>query len=143
MSKLAEEKVVDLNELRGKIRSKTVGAKRQFKAQELDLGDGVTIEVRQPSIRARSLILAKSRIIDEVAAASAKGKAADSSFRLDEMQVWACIECCYVPGTNEHVFTEEDHDGLAEMEPGSVVDQVWDIVQPWMNVKGPEEAKNS
>lgn len=142
-----------MSDIRKQIRSKTVGAKSEFKSKKEEV-NGVEIEVRQPSVAARGKIMQRSRD-NEKTQQIARGKSSKdknakdvdtqdilSSLDYGKMQVWAVIMCSYVPDTDERVFDESDFDSLYNRPSGGFIDRLSTIAMNLMNVEPEEDAKN-
>lgn len=118
--------------LRDKLRSKTVGAKKQFKSEIVEW-DGEQYEIRQPSVGQRGRILQ-----------AAKVQTGDAEkMDLAKLQVMATVCCTYVPGEDTPVFEEADIEALMELPAGSFVDEFAQVALRFMNVDAEEAAKNS
>lgn len=146
-----------MSELRDQIRAKTVGQSVHFATKMVE-HEGMEIEVRQPTVAARSAIMKKSRDSDAVArqAQTAARKAQTDGDQVDEvdaqdvlstidygkMQVWAAIQCAYVPGTDERLYSEEDFKALINQPTGSFVDKISTAAMNLMNVQPENDAKN-
>jgi hypothetical protein len=122
------EKVISL---RDKLRAKTVGAKKEFRQEEV-LFDGETFIVKQPSVLQRGQILQKS-----------KAQVGDAE-KLDTAQLfaWATIHCVYTPD-GEQVFDEKDYESLVNQPAGGFVDTFGAAAMKLMNVDTEQIAKNS
>jgi len=120
------DKKLTIEEMRDRIRTKTVGAVKDFKGEIIDY-EGEKIEFREPSERQRSAIHDRAVKKGEVDTA--------------EFAVWALICCTYVPETNVSVFTEADHDCLIEM-PASQLDELKKVAVKYINVDREKLTKN-
>ena len=87
--------------VRDKIRSATVGAKKRFSSEIVDVC-GVKIEVRQLSLKDRKAIIPDS--MDDA-----------NNIKWD---ILGFISSCYVPGTDDQVFDETDTDAIVNGPPG-------------------------
>ncbi|AHX01190.1 hypothetical protein M316_0125 [Nitrincola phage 1M3-16] len=112
--------------IRDKIRSATVGKQAKFRSKIFNY-EGVDVEFRQPSIKAKKILIERS-----------KGK--DGEFDMVNFLVWAVIANTYVPETNELVFDDTDYDVLVEQPTGSFVDKFGAEIAELMNE---EDSKNS
>lgn len=133
-----------MSDLRDKIRSKTVGAKTKFANETLEI-DGVEVEVRQPSVKTRSVLMKMSRDPKKAKGMDTDNISADdvlSSLNYGKMQVLSVIYCTYVPGTDELVFDESDYDALINQPAGGFVDDISTVAMNLMNAKPEEDAKN-
>lgn len=126
------EKVVSLKD---KLRAKTVGAKKEFRQEEV-LFNGETFIVKQPNVAQRAYILSKSKV------QSAMGKDDPDKMDIGELMVWATIHCTYTPD-NEKVFDESDYESLISQPAGGFVDVFGGTATRLMNVDSEETAKNS
>lgn len=102
-------------------------------SKRITIADGVEAELRQPTVRQR----------DEIFAAAGMVVGASGGMRVGRMAVEACIACLYVPGTNEHVFDEEDRDTLLGMAAGGFVQEVGTDVVSWATEVAPALGKAS
>lgn len=119
--------------MKDKIRQKTIGAKKQFKKVLVEIDDHLEIEVRQPSIEKRGVIMQKS-----------KAQTGDvEKIDLAELQVWGTILCCYEPETNNYIFDETDYNTLKNIPAGGWADKVFNAVSEVINVEEVSEVKNS
>lgn len=75
----------------------------------VDLGDGVTAEVRPPTGAQRDRIFAAGDVDG-----AAPGKAKDHAFNVE-----AVIQCLCVTGTGERVYGDEDRDALMAEPAGT------------------------
>jgi len=132
-NKMAEKTTEELLNL---IRSKTIGAKKDFMGEIVNY-NGVEIEVREPSEKQRASIFERSKT-----KINPNEKGTDVNFNIAELSVWGMICCCYVPNTNTSVFTEADYDGLLNM-PASQLDGLKTIVVKYLNIDRDKIAKNS
>lgn len=118
--------------MRDSIRAKTVGAKKNFKTEVVEY-EGEKIEVRQPSVRARSAILK-----------AAKALSGDKDrIELDALQVTSVIECCFDPESGLAIFEEADRTSMQGQPAGGFVDALSEVALRLMNVDTKEVAKNS
>lgn len=121
---------------RSEIRAAILGRNRSLKTILVSIGDA-QIEVRQPTVGARDRITKAGMKINR------SGTTMDMDLDLCKRRVHALIESCYVPGTNEKVFTLADEDALnAEPAGEPWVEAAMAFLQPYL---GKEEAtaKNS
>ena len=107
---------------RDAIRKATLGAKKNFKTEVVAF-NGVEVEIRQPSHKARKNLIKKVR---------------DDQGNVDpfDFVVWATIENVYVPGTDEKVFDPEDYDMLMEQPTGSFLDEFGEKAVEIFNPEG-------
>jgi hypothetical protein len=120
---------------RDAIRAATLGRNQKSKTKlvnisKTDDGQDIAVELRQPSVRARSAILKRSKAHDR------------DRLDLAELQVTAIIECAYEPGTSNKVFGEADRETLAEMPAGSFVDELAAAALELLNVDAGDLEKN-
>lgn len=94
---------------RNKIRAATIGAKKNFRSEVVEY-NGVEVEIRQPTVRARKTLYNECR---------------DKDGNVDPMEflVWCVVHCTYVPGTDDLVFEVGDHEAMLDQPAGSFVDQ--------------------
>ena len=120
-------------DIRKKLRSVTVGAKKQFKSEKIEW-QGETFEVRQPSVAQRAEIMKNAQTIN----------ADDQQISVDyaKMQVWSVICCTYVPGEDGPIFTAGDYENLAAMPAGGFVDKFASLATRLMNADVEEISKN-
>jgi len=117
--------------LRDNIRKATVGSKRTFKSEIVDLA-GNKIEVRQLSISAR-------RDYMDAAISSKEG---EREVDILKLQVNAIISSCYVPGTDDLVFESTDAKAIGDSVSGGYADEIWEAVQRMSNVTLEDAKKN-
>ena len=113
---------------RDAIRSKLLGGrKRASKIIEID--ECLEVEVRQPTVGARSRIM------------KAAGMSAGSQdvSDLGALQIAAVVQCCFVPGTNERLFDATDSGALEELPTADWFDDVSSAALDLMNAE-PEAA---
>lgn len=115
--------------LRDIIRSATVGSKKKYRTEIVEL-DGVKLEVRQLSLSDRREYIEKS--IDT------QTKQAD----LLKLQIYAILSSCYVPGTDERVFDETDFNTISNSISGGYADILWEAIQRLSNFTVDEAKKN-
>lgn len=115
------------NSIRDKIRSATIGKTKKFKNEMFDLGDGIEVEFRQPSLKAKSILMEKAT----------KGIGSDGKMQIDmiDFLIWSVITCTYVPNTNDLVYEEEDYNEFKNMPTGSFVEEFGNKVSELMNVE--------
>ena len=108
--------------LRDQLRAATVGSKRVFKSEVVEVevagGQKLQIEVRQMSIKERSEYFKASNDVKD-------NKVTD----IVKMQVNGIISSCYVPGTDEKVFDMSDYDVLSQSVTGGFADKIWEKIQ--------------
>lgn len=119
-----------------KLRKLTLGAKRKFKIKIIEIGEGEgddkeKFEVRQPTLRERSDLRKKCTNMNEDGI----------EFNLFEFLIWAVINHTFVPGTDEHVFTEEDYEALSNIPAGGWFDELSEAASELCNVGGSDDAK--
>jgi hypothetical protein len=105
---------------RDKLRSKTVGAKKNFRSEIVTV-DGEEVEVRQLSVRDRL----------DVYNRSTKNGTLDPL----QFQIWAVIATVYVPGTKERLFEDADYDSLIDQPTGSFVDKLSEAAVNMLSVE--------
>lgn len=129
--------------LRDQIRSKTLGAKREF-ASELVETEDMTFEVRQPTVGERGRIYQKALPDKMSQSDSEEGMAKELMSRVDfsQLQIWAVIKCTYVPDTDEKVFESSDFESLSNLPAGTFLDDLATAAMKLLNVKPKEDAKN-
>lgn len=93
--------------------------------------DGISIEIKQPTVGQRNKMLA---------AGGLSGKSGDVS-DLGAMQVAAVIECCYHPGTGKRLFEWTDEDVITALPTSSWFDKVAGIAMELMSDEPAEAAK--
>jgi hypothetical protein len=106
---------------RDALRSKTVGAKKNFRTQIVTV-DGEPVEVRQLSVRDRLDVYNRST----------------KNGQLDplQFQIWSVIATCYVPETNEKLFEDADYDSLMDQPTGGFVDTLSEAAVNMLNPEG-------
>lgn len=107
---------------RAEVRARTVGAYKQFRKQLVDLGNGVVVEVRQPTIKARAAIFR---------AAKAMSRSAET-LELADLQVEAVLRCTFVG--DEPAFEDADRDSLLGQPPGGWFDTLSEAALEMLNV---------
>jgi|SRR6056297_941726 len=131
-----------MSDLRNKIRSNTLGKTSKFASKLMMIGD-VEVEIRQPSVGTRSILMKKSRDTKS-SEINADVSAADVLDSIDygKMQVLSVIYCTFVPNTDERVFDEQDYKALINQPAGGFVDDISAIAMEFMNAEPEAEAKN-
>jgi len=131
-----------MSDLRNKIRSNTLGKTSKFASKLMMIGD-VEVEIRQPSVGTRSILMKKSRDTKS-SEINADVSAADVLDSIDygKMQVLSVIYCTFVPNTDERVFDEQDYKALINQPAGGFVDDISAIAMELMNAEPEAEAKN-
>ena len=94
--------------------------------------DGVSIEIKQPTVGQRGRMLA---------AGGLSGKTSDVN-DIGGMQVAAVIECCYHPGSGKRLFDWTDEDLIRELPTTSWFDEVANIAMGMMSDE-PQEAADA
>lgn len=132
-----------MSDLKDKIRSITIGKTSHFAKEIMEI-DGVEIEVRQPSVKTRSILMKKSRDTSGSNIEGSDVSAEDILQSIDygKMQVLSVIYCTFVPGTNENIFDESDYKALINQPAGGFVDDISTVAMDLMNAKPEEDAKN-
>ena len=132
-----------MGNLRDKIRSNTIGKESKFASKKLEIGEDV-VEIRQPSVKTRSILMRKSRETRSSKVEVGEVSAEDILQSIDygKMQVLSAIYCTFVPGTDERIFEKEDYDALINQPAGGFVDDISTIAMDLMNAKPEEDAKN-
>ena len=97
------------------------GRKRDSKIVTID--DGIEIEVRQPTIKIRSRIMAQAGVSGE------NGAVTD----IAAIQIAAVVFCAFVPGTNDRIFDAADRQALEEMPTNDCFDEVQSAAMSFMN----------
>ena len=77
-------------------------------------GDGISIEVRQPTVGQRSRMLSAGGLSTKNAEVTDIGA----------MQIAAVIECCYHPGTGKKIFEWTDEEVIQNLPTSSWFDDV-------------------
>lgn len=115
---------------RDSIRKALLGSKSEFKKEVVKF-NGVKVEIRQPSMKARRDIMKR--------ATNEKG------VDVLEFIVWSVIENTYVENTEEKVFESADYDALMEKPTGGFIDKFGEVASKLMNIDEDieAEAKNS
>ncbi len=114
---------------KAEIRDKTIGAAKVFKSRKIEYDD-VEIEIREPTVKAWGDILRN--------VTTEEGK-----MEFDEYLVWSIISCSYVPGTDEKVYEEADHDLLLGMPKSGWVSEFSDLALTMMSADMENVEKNS
>jgi hypothetical protein len=125
--------------LRDAIRSAVLSSPRSFRKKTLTVF-GEQIEVREPTVGSRAEITKRAIHIERVV----DNGDADLSTTIDQLKwnLYAIIFCCYVPGTDEHVFEDTDFDALSGRPVGDLV-ELEDTVRELMNIEKDAEKKSS
>lgn len=110
------------------IRSKLLSAKVEFKKKEVD-ADGVKVEVRQPSVKARKDLFAKSSKNGEI----------DST----DFMVWSTIYNTFDPVTNKRVFEDTDYEALLDRPIGGWLDKIAEAAGELMNTGGVDSSSKN
>ena len=113
---------------RDALRSKLLGGRKRA-TKLMEIKPGVEIEIRQPSVGARSKIM------------KAAGMSAGTQDVTDlgALQIAAVVNCCFVPGTNERLFDVSDSGALEELPTADWFDAVSAAALDLMNAE-PEAA---
>ena len=93
--------------------------------------EGISIEIRQPTVGQRSRMLAAGGM-------STKNQDLDN---IGGMQVAAVIECCYHPGSGKKIFEWTDEDVIKSLPTTSWFDEVATIAMEMMSDEPSEAAK--
>ena len=118
-------------ELRDQIRSATVGAKKRFSSESVNVPfTDIKVEVRQLSLSDRRDYMQSS--IDS------KTNSAD----ILKLQVNAIIASCYVPGTDSKVYEDTDYKSISDSVTGGYADTLWEAVQRLSNFTVDDAKKN-
>jgi hypothetical protein len=115
---------------RAGFRARTVGALKQFKKVQVDLGDGVVVEVRQPSIKARAAIFK-----------AAKALGGKDALEPAQLQVEAVMLCTFLED-GAPAFEPSDRDALFEQPAGGWFDKLAEAALELINVDQKELEKN-
>jgi hypothetical protein len=123
--------------MRDKIRGLTVGRKKQFKRETVDLGDGVIVEVKQPSVKERSKLVQEAHEQGKLIAGKEQG------FDPAVFQVLCIIQLTYEPGTDTRVYERADFDSMMEnpTESEGWLDKIGEVAMKMVNVKKEEVKK--
>ena len=105
---------------------------KKRKSRLVTIEDGIDIEVREPTIGNRNRIL-------KAAGISAQNQEVDD---IGAMQLAAVVECCFMPGTDEKVFSWDDEAVIHNMPANSWFDELSTTAVELMN-KDPQEAGKS
>ena len=110
------------------LRSALLAGKKRV-SRLVEISDGISIEVRQPTVGARSRIMA------------AAGVSAGSTDVTDlgALQAAAVVQCCFVPGGNDRIFEGADKAALLELPTNEWFDEVSGVALELMNTE-PEKA---
>jgi hypothetical protein len=100
------------------------------KSQLFSTDDGITLEIKQPTVGQRSRMLKAGGIT---------GGSTNESADLGAMQIAAVIECCYLPGSSKRLFEWTDQAVLESLPTTSWFDEVATIAMNLMNAE-PEAA---
>lgn len=139
-----------MSDLRDAIRSKTLGAEKNFASTTLEV-HGEDVEVRQPTVAGKGRIIQKCKLsVDDMPEQGESDEESNEQIaqvmmqkvNMSEMKTWAAIYCTYVPGTDERVFDEVDFDALMKQPAGSWADDLGTEAMQLMNAKPEEDAKN-
>jgi len=117
------------NSVRDKIRAATVGSKKQYRKELVEL-EGAQVEVRQLSLLERRDYMSAS--LDKES----------NSVDLLKLQVNAIISSCYVPGTDEKVFEDTDEKAIGNSITGGYADTLWEAIQRLSNFSVDDAKKN-
>lgn len=105
---------------RKQTRDALLGAKEEFKAEVVEF-NGVKVEIRQPSYKARREIMKRARDGDNI-----------DPF---EFLVWAVIENTYVESGDEKVFEDTDYEALVSRPVGGFIDKFGEKASELMNLE--------
>jgi len=129
--------------MRDQLRSKALGAKREFASEIVETED-MEFEVRQPTVAIRGRIYQKALPSNIDRSENEEEMAQSLMSRVDyaQLQIWAVIECTYVPGTDDNVFESSDFEALSQLPAGTFLDDLSSAAMKLLNVKPKEDAKN-
>jgi hypothetical protein len=113
---------------RDALRSALLGKSKRI-SKTIEIAEGVEIEIRQPTVGARSRIMI---------AAGVSGASQDLN-DLAAIQIAAVVHCSFVPGTNERIFDAADRGVLEELPTNQWFDEVSGVALELMNSE-PEKA---
>jgi hypothetical protein len=113
---------------RDALRSALLGKSKRI-SKTIEIAEGVEIEIRQPTVGARSRIMS---------AAGVSGASQDLN-DLAAIQIAAVVHCSFVPGTNERIFDAADRGVLEELPTNQWFDEVSGVALELMNSE-PEKA---
>ena len=116
---------------RDELRAATLGETAKFTSEEVEY-NGQKYEIREPTIKQRTVIMQQAKVT---------GSNEDKR-DLGKLVAWACVECVYVPDTQEHVYEVADVEGMINRPCKSWVSVFGDKVLEAMNVKADEASKN-
>ncbi len=96
-----------LPSLRDQIRAATIDKEVVFRSEIVSI-NGKDVEVREPSVTLWGTILEKS--MDD-----------EGGINIRDFSVWSVILCSFVPGTDEHVFSEKDFEAFKVQPKGGFI----------------------
>lgn len=115
---------------RDALRASLLGKKTRA-SRLMDLGDGVEVEIRQPTVGARS------RIMQAAGVSAGSQEISD----LAALQISAVVHCCFVPGGSERIFDAADSDVLRELPTNEWFDDVSAAALDLMNAEPEKTGK--
>lgn len=125
---------VNSKQQRDELRARFLGSSPKRESQTLHLDSlDCDVEVRSPTVRQRADIL-KAAGVD-----GSKGTAQDAAL----LQVTTIIKCCYVPGTEHHLFDDADAEVLQGLPAGSWIDDLSEVAMKLLNVDTESKKKRS
>lgn len=101
------------------------------KTQMYTTDDGVSIEIRQPTVAQRARVMK--------AGADANGNIEN----IADMQIAAVTEVCYHPGTGKRIFEATDHEVLSLLPTAIWFDKVAEIAMKLLNNEPAKAGKPS
>ncbi len=110
------------SELRAKLRGAVLDP-GPGRVETVDLGDGLVVELRQPTVGGRSAILKAAGVVKD-------GEVPD----LGKMQAEAVLQCSFVPGTGERAFERADVEAMLQLPAGGAFDKLADPAVKLLNV---------
>jgi hypothetical protein len=121
------------------MRSTLLSRSQDFKKEVVELEEGLTVEIRSPSIKQRNQLF-------KAAGMKIAKNEEDVANKLDPMELMllAVIELTY-DTTGNKLFTLADRDGLLDLPAGSWYDKVAQAAMRMLNVRSSSEedpAKN-
>ena len=118
---------------RDSIRSALFGAHTPQATRIVTIGDGVDVEVREPTVGIRNRIL-------KAAGFTAANQDVED---IGGMQLAAVVECTYLPGGSERIFDWEDRDTIQNLPTSSWFDTLAAAALEIMNSEPAKAGKPS
>ena len=88
-------------------------------------GEEITVELREPSIR----------LWGEINNKAVEFSDGSTKISMSVMMTQTLIACCYVPGTDERIFSDEDYEILLDARRGGPLTELYNIANEFESSK--------